>query len=155
MPRARGPVVVRGLTKFMEKQQSAARLKQQQAEREREVFLLDAGQKPARSFTIPQPFRIAAPERAEARRQRRVALRERIVSEVMAECTFKPRTKEAMNREVLRRLMEAAEALDGATTSGGDYEDALLGSIGDEGDFEGGGEYFNGEEDYEGAYDGY
>lgn len=126
-PRPRGPVVVRGLTKFMEKQQSAARLRQQQAERERKVFLQDAASRPlSRSFTVPEPFRCAAPEREEERRRRQRALREKVMGEVLAECTFKPRTKEAVNREVLRRLMERAERLDGLEAgSGGAYEDAM------------------------------
>lgn len=99
--------------------QSALRLKRQQADRERRVFLLDAAGRPSqRTFTVPRPFSCAGPRREEARKERQRALRERVMGEVLQECTFKPRTKEAVNREVLRRLMARAEALDAEGSAG-------------------------------------
>ena len=35
---------------------------------------------------------------------------DRIGREFLAECTFRPRTKEAMNRELLQRILAAEEA---------------------------------------------
>ena len=86
-----------------------------------QVFLLDAAQRPQRSFTVPEPPSVLAAERVEARAQRMAQLRGRVEAEALAECTFRPRTKEAANRELLQRIL--AEEEDGFRAGGGGEED--------------------------------
>ena len=46
-------------------------------------------QRPARSFTVPEPPSLVAPDRTAARAQRRESLRDRIMAEMLSECTFR------------------------------------------------------------------
>lgn len=104
-----GPVVVRGLGRFLEGKQLARKLEEEQREREAKAFLVRGATKAVPGPpTVCQPFSLSVDPRAERRRQRLVdEQRER----QLKECTFHPRTSEGANRALLQQLLhdEAAE----------------------------------------------
>lgn len=112
-----GPILVRGLGKYLERKEAARRQAEEQREREEKVFLVHpvggarspaagaaaAGAGSHNVFTIPQPFHLHGDYRSEMRRQR---MEEEIRRKEMAECTFHPRTNEAHHRELLQKILQ-------------------------------------------------
>ena len=108
----------------------------QKRQREAEVFILNP-QGPVATHTIPKPFDLhdsknqasqtahllSSPTNTcwqpwqrpgaalqEKLQQRRFELKQVLLAEAMRECTFKPRTNEGQNRELINRILRADEA---------------------------------------------
>jgi len=85
--KTKGPIVVRGLGRFMELKNLAKQKENEQKQREREVFGLK--NELSRTHTVPKPFSFQSRKRrTEEKLRREQELRER----EMKECTFRPRT---------------------------------------------------------------
>jgi len=97
-----GPVLVRGLSKFMEKKRLAKKLQDEKRMREERAFgLKHVGDR--QPFTIPRPFKLSdnTSHKKKQRDLQRVLEKER-----RKECTFKPRTLEGSNRKLIRKLLD-------------------------------------------------
>eukprot|EP00736_Rhodelphis_marinus_P008923 Rmarinus@m.22318 len=106
------PVVVRGLGRFLEVKDMARQKQEQMRERERKTFGSENGEyvkrPPAKAFhTTPQPFNLSTQNLEEKYRRQREHLEEMVREEREKDLTFKPKTNEAANREVLRKILEA------------------------------------------------
>ena len=82
----KGPIVVRGLGRFMELKNLAKKKEEDKKQREREVFGLERKDF-RRTHTVPKPFNFASTRRTDQQIRREQELRER----EMKECTFRPR----------------------------------------------------------------
>ena len=96
VPKQSGPVVVRGLGRYLELKDLAKRLDDEKRSRQEKAFLVRAAKKSNKTkkgATIPQPFNLT--KRRGKENARREALAARIRVQQMSECTFHPQTTEA------------------------------------------------------------
>jgi hypothetical protein len=95
----------------LELKELAKRLEHEKKEREDRAFAgNDATKQRAGGCTIPQPFNLHVDPQA---RQRRSSLEQKVRSEEMRECTFKPQTMEGRNRFLIERILnEDSEIMD-------------------------------------------
>ena len=98
----KGPVVVRGLGRYLELKELAKRKEEEQRRREEKVFLSHTDTAPSVPYTIPKPFNLHSDPQADLKKQK---LQDEIRKRDMAECTFKPRTNELTNRELIERIL--------------------------------------------------
>ncbi|DBA84161.1 TPA: hypothetical protein ACH3X1_006628 [Trebouxia sp. C0004] len=108
VPQANGPVVVRGLERYMELQESAKAKEAAKRAREAEVFILNPQGAPT-THTVPQPFKLHESTHQAKLQAQRARLKESLVAEAMKECTFKPKTNEGQNRELIAKILQAEE----------------------------------------------
>ena len=107
VPKQSGPVVVRGLGRYLELKDLAKRLDKEKKSRQKKAFLVRAAKKSNKTkkgATIPQPFNLT--KRRGKENARRELLAEQIRATQMEECTFKPKTTEARNRELINQILE-------------------------------------------------
>jgi hypothetical protein len=122
---ASGPVLVRGLARFMELKERKKQMDAEQRKREEDAFMLnvhkrDSGDRP---FTIAEPFQLTKKDAARVSKLKRNV--RAIKRERMRECTFQPQTLEKTNRELLQQLLQddedvafaAAEAAEAANAA--------------------------------------
>mmetsp|Transcript_7079 Transcript_7079/g.19990 ORF Transcript_7079/g.19990 Transcript_7079/m.19990 type:complete len:160 (-) Transcript_7079:34-513(-) len=101
-PAKTGPVVVRGLGRHLEMQELARRRKEDQAKREAQTFLTNP-QGTTQPFTIPKPFKLT--ESTSHREQRYARALQQHEQAEMAECTFRPATRQAEQRELIASIL--------------------------------------------------
>lgn len=105
VPKQSGPVVVRGLGRYLELKDLARRLDDEKRAREKQAFKVQGvthgGKK--RGPTIPKPFKLSTTSGKENARRR--ALIDRVEAEKMKECTFQPKTTEARNRQLIEQIL--------------------------------------------------
>lgn len=94
-----GPIIVRGLDRFLELKDLKRKQEEELKEREEKLFRLNPTG--TSSITSPQPFNITKCSREEKLAKLKQEHEERILSE----CTFKPNTKEFQNKQLISRLM--------------------------------------------------
>ena len=107
VPKQSGPVVVRGLGRYLELKDLAKRLDDEKKQREEKAYLVRGAtksDKTMRGATIPQPFNLT--KRRGKENARREALAARIRDQQMVECTFHPKTTEARNRVLINQILE-------------------------------------------------
>eukprot|EP00939_MAST-03C_sp_MAST-3C-sp1_P005380 g5380.t1 len=102
-----GPVVVRGLGRYMELKDLAKRQVEEKRQREKEVFC----EPPAlihRTHTVTKPFHFATDAKARESRGKRRGHEQTLKEREMLECTFQPRTVDGNDRRLIREslLME-------------------------------------------------
>jgi hypothetical protein len=93
-----GPIVVRGLGRYLELKEMARRKEQDKKEREHKAFSV---RYTPRTYTVPEPFNLTA---SRAGDKRRAVAKEREET-AMKECTFRPKTMERANREMIQTLL--------------------------------------------------
>lgn len=105
VPKQTGPVVVRGLGRYLELKDLAKRLEKEKKHREAKAFLVQGAEKSTRvkGKTVCQPFNLTV--RRGKENARREALARKIKAEQMKECTFKPKTTEARNRQLINAIL--------------------------------------------------
>jgi hypothetical protein len=105
VPKQTGPVVVRGLGRYLELKDLAKRLETEKKHREAKAFLVQGAHKSTRvkGKTVCQPFNLTV--RRGKENARREALARKIKAEQMKECTFKPKTTEARNRQLINAIL--------------------------------------------------
>ena len=102
---AAGPIVVRGLGRHLELKELAQRKAEEQAERERKVFLTQVTPGAAKPYTVPTPFQLSSSDgKHEARKEK---VRQAVQSINMKECTFHPQTNEGDVRRLLQSILDA------------------------------------------------
>ncbi|KDO34265.1 hypothetical protein SPRG_19088 [Saprolegnia parasitica CBS 223.65] len=94
------PVVVRGLSRFLELKQRAKRQEEELREREAKVF---GTSYTPRAYTIPEPFKLSYQDRQ--RDGKRGRLEAELRQKEMKECTFAPSTMEVKNRKLIQSLL--------------------------------------------------
>ncbi|EQC34530.1 hypothetical protein SDRG_07858 [Saprolegnia diclina VS20] len=94
------PVVVRGLSRFLELKQRAKRQEEELREREAKVF---GTSYTPRAYTIPAPFKLSYQDRQ--RDGKRSRLEAELRQKEMQECTFAPMTMEVKNRKLIQSLL--------------------------------------------------
>lgn len=106
-PMSRPMTVVRGLQRHLDLRIRAKEQAEEQAERERRAFLLDAARRPAQvGSTKVEAFSLVAGAAANERARRRMKhLEEESRAREREECTFRPKTLEGRNRELIRRML--------------------------------------------------
>jgi len=100
----KGPVVVRGLGRFLELRDLAKRREEEKSQREREVFC-EPPEVIHRTHTVPQPFRLATDANARRHRARQLEHAEELREREMLECTFRPKTYDGEKRKEIRELL--------------------------------------------------
>lgn len=101
---AKGPVVVRGLERYLELKQLAERQKVEAEERAAKVFLTNPCGK--QGTTVPQPFQLAGHALLEAKAaEKQAALLESTLCDHMRDCTFQPHTNTQRRQEQLQRIL--------------------------------------------------
>ncbi|DBA71623.1 TPA: hypothetical protein ACH3X2_001084 [Trebouxia sp. C0005] len=108
VPQPTGPVVVRGLERYMELQESAKAKEAAKRSREAEVFILNPQGAPT-THTVPKPFKLHESTHQAKLQAQRAQLKQSLVAEAMKECTFKPKTIEGQNRELIAKILQAEE----------------------------------------------
>lgn len=105
VPKQTGPVVVRGLGRYLELKDLAKRLEQEKSDRAARAFVVQGAAKTKRvkGKTICQPFKLT--QRRGKENARREALAKKIKAEQMKECTFRPKTTEARNRQLINAIL--------------------------------------------------
>ncbi|EFN55803.1 hypothetical protein CHLNCDRAFT_52023 [Chlorella variabilis] len=99
-----GPVVVRGLERYLELKQLAERQKVEAEERAAKVFLTNPCGK--QGTTVPQPFQLAGHALLEAKAaEKQAALLESTLCDHMRDCTFQPHTNTQRRQEQLQRIL--------------------------------------------------
>ena len=99
-----GPVVVRGLGRYLELRDLAKKLDEEKQRRTEDAFKVKG---PKRSkhvkFTVPEPFKLTSQQKQKSRRAK---AEEKIKADMWrGECTFEPQTTEARNRELIEQLL--------------------------------------------------
>ncbi|GMH44293.1 hypothetical protein BSKO_12227 [Bryopsis sp. KO-2023] len=113
-PKQDAPVLVQGLGRHIELQQLAARLKEDQNQREAKAFLTNPTA-PATQFTVPEPFHLTEARDKAKMDLKRKKLKETLLSQAMRECTFQPKTNAAVTKELLQQILDADSASAGST----------------------------------------
>ncbi len=105
VPKQSGPVVVRGLGRYLELKDLAKRLEDEKQSREKKAFLVAGASKSkkVRGKTVPQPFNLTVRRGKENARREKLA--QKLLQERMKECTFHPKTTEARNRELINQIL--------------------------------------------------
>lgn len=105
-----GPVLVRGLGRYMELKEMAKRQAEQKAAVEAKVFMTNIYSKPAsRPFTVPQPFRLGRSAESEQQEEQRRAQVEAAAQQYAnRECTFKPQINSShqTRQQRVQKLLE-------------------------------------------------
>jgi hypothetical protein len=115
-----GPILVRGLGKYLERKEHARKIAEEQKEREEKAFLVNAtGNR--HPFTVPQPFQLHGDYHSEMRKQK---IEDELRRKEMSECTFHPRTNESENRQILQRILSQTEDDDDGGDGDGDLYSA-------------------------------
>ncbi|KAF6263417.1 hypothetical protein COO60DRAFT_1635239 [Scenedesmus sp. NREL 46B-D3] len=129
VPQQTGPVLVRGLGRFMELKEMAKRQAEQRAAVEAKVFMtqLPAGT-PRAAFTVPEPFQLGSGARQASAQLRRSRAEASASQAALQECTFKPRIKpgHCSRQQRVRQLLEGGAggaAGRGGYSSGGSAEE--------------------------------
>lgn len=101
---ANGPVVVRGLGRFLELKKLSERLKEEQLEREDIAF----GRRPRRrrtgEVTVPKPFKLSSSKEQWIDTVKRI--KDEAQHEERRQCTFQPDTISRRNRDMILQILE-------------------------------------------------
>ncbi|TNJ27933.1 hypothetical protein GMRT_12495 [Giardia muris] len=95
---------IRGLEKFMEKQELIRRRKDEQRQREEKVFGYGTSSTPRPPYTVPEPFNLSHSS-VSTPRQERTPVRPSVDSE----CTFRPRTSERRVKDLVAHILNNDE----------------------------------------------
>jgi hypothetical protein len=119
-----GPVLVRGLGRFMELKEMAKRQAEQKAAVEAKVFMTQLpASAPRAPFTVPEPFKLGGSNEREASAQLRRSQAEASASQAeLRECTFRPQINEGRRsrQQRVRQLLEGGGAAGRGGYSNGD-----------------------------------
>ncbi len=102
-PAPTGPVVVKGLGRFLELRDMSRRQKEEQQQLEDKAFFARHTVSHDGKTTVPAPFSLSSDTRADDRMARVAQSADRAV---MGECTFRPKTGQAEQREVLAAILD-------------------------------------------------
>lgn len=95
------PMLMKGMSRYLEQMEKARKAKRDKEEREKEVFITGENWSRDNLITVPKPFKLSyqnAKKKDEAKRDREC--------QEMKECTFKPKTNESKNREIIKQLLK-------------------------------------------------
>lgn len=95
---------IRGLDKYMEKQELIRRRKDEQRQREEKVFGYGSSNAPRPPYTVPEPFNLSHSS-VSTPRQDRASTR----TSVDSECTFRPRTSERRVKDLVAHILSNDE----------------------------------------------
>jgi hypothetical protein len=108
-----GPVLVRGLGRFMELKEMAKRQAEQKAAVEAKVFMTQLpASAPRAAFTVPEPFQLGSGVREASAQLRRSQVEASASQAALRECTFKPQINEGhrSRQQRVRQLLEGGSA---------------------------------------------
>lgn len=97
------PMVMKGMAKYLEQMEKARKAKRDKEEREKEVFITGENWSRDNLITVPKPFKLSYQnirKKDDIKKQREM--------QEMKECTFKPKTNESKNREIIKQLLKDA-----------------------------------------------
>lgn len=97
------PMVMKGMAKYLEQMEKARKAKRDKEEREKEVFITGENWSRDNLITVPKPFKLSyqnIKKKDDIKKQREM--------QEMKECTFKPKTNESKNREIIKQLLKDA-----------------------------------------------
>ena len=97
---AKGPVVVRGLVRHLEVQQSAIRKAEEKKMREDKAFYRNVSKAPV-CYTVPEPFELTKTNKSE----RLEKVKKDAEKAEMRECTFRPMTNAGKSKALLDKLL--------------------------------------------------
>ena len=106
-----GPVVVRGLGRYLELKEMAKRQADEKRSREEKAFMVKGSTQrggrdsEGRAYTVPEPFALSYRTQAGARAAREEALRSAVESKQMKECTFKPKTMAGRQKRLIKKIL--------------------------------------------------
>eukprot|EP00878_Enallax_costatus_P021208 GHUV01022446.1.p1 GENE.GHUV01022446.1~~GHUV01022446.1.p1 ORF type:complete len:368 (+),score=115.39 GHUV01022446.1:191-1294(+) len=110
VPRQQGPVLVRGLGRFMELKEMAKRQAEQKAAVEAKVFMTNIhANTRQRPFTVPKPFWLGrSAESEQQEEQRRAQVEQQAHQYATRECTFRPQINSGhkTRQERVQKLLE-------------------------------------------------
>lgn len=95
------PMVMKGMAKYLEQMEKARKAKRDKEEREKEVFITGENWSRDNLITVPKPFKLSyqnIKKKDDIKKQREL--------QEMKECTFKPKTNESKNREIIKQLLK-------------------------------------------------
>eukprot|EP00761_Pharyngomonas_kirbyi_P000635 gb/GECH01000635.1/.p1 GENE.gb/GECH01000635.1/~~gb/GECH01000635.1/.p1 ORF type:complete len:620 (+),score=173.72 gb/GECH01000635.1/:1-1860(+) len=101
-PRSEGPVVIKGLSSYLERTEFAKKMKQEQKEREENAFKAKAPSKTL-PYTVPEPFNLYQNYNSEIKKSKLI---EQAKENETKECTFKPKIKGVSTRELIDRILK-------------------------------------------------
>ena len=114
---ASGPVVVRGLGRYMELKDLAKRKVEAQKQREQRAFLTEPPEK-LQPYTVPEPFQLHEGRGLE----RRLALERELLAKEAAECPFEPKTNDPPTKALLAKILaDSEERQDAMVAAAGGY----------------------------------
>lgn len=102
-----GPVLVRGMARFMELKQLKKQMDEEQRLREEKVFHMRPGKSRSKPYTTPKPFNLST-NTVQKRKQEQ--LESRLDRARGAMCTFRPKTLARTNRKLIRQILEQPSA---------------------------------------------
>ena len=92
---------MKGMAKYLEQMEKARKAKRDKEEREKEVFITGENWSRDNLITVPKPFKLSyqnIKKKDDIKKQREL--------QEMKECTFKPKTNESKNREIIKQLLK-------------------------------------------------
>lgn len=114
---ARGPVVVRGLHRFLQLKQLSERQKREQQEREQEVFhVRNADKLRQGNVTVVKPFAFSGDQ--SRHRVVRDSIRKEALRAQAAQCTFRPETVSRRRRDMILKILQSDDDDDDQSEEG-------------------------------------
>ena len=95
------PIYMKGMAKYLNQMEKARQAKREKEQREKEVFITGENWNKNNLITVPKPFKLSYQNNKKFNDIKK--LRE---NEEMKECTFKPKTNESKNKEIIKQLLK-------------------------------------------------
>ena len=95
------PIYMKGMAKYLNQMEKARQAKREKEQREKEVFITGENWNKNNLITVPKPFKLSYQNNKKINDIKK--LRE---NEEMKECTFKPKTNESKNKEIIKQLLK-------------------------------------------------
>eukprot|EP00466_Bigelowiella_natans_P000967 jgi/Bigna1/75006/fgenesh1_pg.32_\ len=100
-----GPVLIRGMARFMQTKQLAKQLEKEKKMREDKAFNVTkrASRSRNKPYTIPKPFKLS---KNIAQKKKKRNLEKALRAKDSKTCTFRPQTLERTNRRILKQILD-------------------------------------------------
>lgn len=129
-PSFTGPVLVRGMARFLEMKELGRQKVQEQKEREDQVFWKDrsllnqSSGAQNKSYTKPEPFNLSCFQQSPGEKSRaKKALIEKVRAEIDRECTFQPKTWRRQQKNLINQILaDEDEEVGGGKNRGYNYD---------------------------------
>ena len=94
------PLYMKGMARYLNQMEKARQAKRDKEQREKEVFLTGEGWNKNNGITVPKPFKLSY----QNNKNNEMMKKEREKQD-KNECSFKPKTNEGKNREIIKKLL--------------------------------------------------